>query len=116
MEEIVPIRQVMFECSLHKQAISRQTGVEPKLPLFSKKETSHRLLTTDQYPSPTFSAKSSHVVKHMNKHDLQYNLYQGFREKKVMRNTANNACRGSGGDCKCWEADRPDTVGRFNGV
>ena len=37
---------------------------------------------------------ASNVVTHLDKHDLLYDLQHGFREKRVMRNSAYHVVRG----------------------
>ena len=77
-EEIAPIIQIIFERSLQTQ-----TGVKHKSPQFLRREINHLLPTLTCILCNVFEhIIASHVVKHLNAHDLLYDLQHGFREKR----------------------------------
>ena len=86
-EEIAPIIQIIFERSLHTSKLPADWCKTQVTPIFKKGNKSsaanYRPISSTCILCKVLEhITASHVVKHLNAHDLLYDLQHGFREKR----------------------------------
>ena len=84
--EIAPILQVIFKCTILTGKLPENWCRAQVAPIFKKGEVFGRQLPTHSLTCILCKVLEhimvSHVVKHMDKHDLLYDLQPSFREKR----------------------------------
>ena len=86
-EEIAPIMQVIFECSIQTGKLPTEWCRPQVTPVFKKGDKSsaanYRPISLTCILCKVLEhIMASHLVKHLDKHDLLYDLQHGFREKR----------------------------------
>ena len=116
-EEIVPIMQVIFERSIQTGKLLIEWCRAQVTPVFKKGDKSsaanYRPISLTCILCKVLEhIMASHLVKHLDKHDLLYDLQHGFREKRSYKT---HVVRGPCKEYECRQVNRSDTAGLREG-